>query len=250
MTSAAQKIFERPAFLRRYEKRVHGRFLSSFAHQKMNYESIYSDLLALAPRPASAGRGPKDAPPANPIADPPASPPVSPPAKALIVDLGCGTGWFARRLATDPALAESAIVGLDVSPAAIEVARELARSVPKPHAALRFAVANAEDLAEHTAEPAAEIWLCGALHQMSRPELALEQVAGALGPDGVMYCQTFCENPDLVARVDIKVLSWFGHRVFARGELDAMAEKAGLVIVAEQLRGLVLLAAFKRRRHS
>ncbi|MDR1388222.1 MAG: class I SAM-dependent methyltransferase [Propionibacteriaceae bacterium] len=260
MASLSHRVFQSRLFLRLYERHVHSRFLSGFAQEKTDYQSIHDRLRQLAaqatpsPSPAEADRpdrrGTEDGPPELPPVDVhPKDVPSqdgSPAGGRLLVDLGCGTGWFARRLAQDPAHRGDRVLGLDRSAPAVEQARRLAQAAGPSSAALDFAVADAKELTRHLPGPAAEIWICGCLHQMDDPAAVLAQVAASLTADGLVLCQTFRENPAINARVDSQVLGKFGHRVFPRPEFDDLVAGAGLTVTAERQAGLVLLAVLSR----
>ncbi len=59
----------------------------------------------------------------------------------VLLDLSCGTGWFARHLATETA-SDGQVIGVDLSPKMIETARES----PDNPDNVRFDVAQAEEL--------------------------------------------------------------------------------------------------------
>lgn len=181
----------------------------------MNYSTIFTDLNHLA-----AG--------------------LTPATPRLVVDLGCGTGWYARHLTTLDRYAQARIIGMDLSPTAIEIARTTAGTIDHP-AGLEFLVADAEKLGEQLTEPADEIWLCGCLHQMGNPGAVLAQISKVLRPSGRVYCQTFCRNPDIRSDVDIAVMKRSGHQVFERDQLTAITTKVGLDIAASELKGIVML---------
>lgn len=216
MASLSQRIARNPLFLRFYENHIHGRFLTSFAREKMNHSTIFTDLTRLAGDLDDSDR------------------------PGLVVDLGCGTGWYARHLAGLDRYQNARIIGVDLSAEAIEIARRTASTIDHP-AALEFLVGDAEHLGEQITEPIDEIWLCGCLHQMTDPGAALNQIGSGLAGAGRVYCQTFCRNPDIRADVDITVMKKSGHLVFDREQLSALADEAGLTIAADELKGMVML---------
>ena len=219
MASLSQLTFRSPLFLRLYEKRIHGRFLSTFAKEPMNYTTLFDDLQRM-------GR-----------AEP------APQEPARVLDLGCGTGWYARHLAGLDRYRRARITGVDLSQWAVEVARTNAARLPGPHAGLDFRTGDVQALGPELTGPVDEIWLCGCLHQMSDPRAALGEVARLLGPDGRVFCQTFCRNPRIRSDVDIAVMRRAGHQVFERDQLVGLVGSAGLRVLAEELRGIVQLLA-------
>ena len=99
MKSIAQIVQNNRRLLAAYEDKVQPRFLSRYAREPMDAAAVYRKLRALGPGP--------DAP-------------------ARVLDLGCGTGWLARTLAAESRYRRANIVGYDLSPNAIRIARERA----------------------------------------------------------------------------------------------------------------------------
>jgi 2-polyprenyl-3-methyl-5-hydroxy-6-metoxy-1,4-benzoquinol methylase len=87
---------------------------------------------------------------------------------AHIVDLGCGTGAFLKRLAADHS--DYKLTGLDAAEAMLETARN---AVPKgTFIQADFNRAQAEKL------PKADLYLClNVLHHMMRPDLFVAQIS-------------------------------------------------------------------------
>lgn len=110
-----------------------------------------------------------------------------PPACGAALEIGCGTGEFARRLARQA----DHVDALDLSPEMIRVAR--ARSAGIPTLAFRVA-----DVA--AAPPAAEAYDCvvsiGTLHHLDAPR-ALRDMRAALRPGGTLLLLDLLHRPGL-----------------------------------------------------
>ena len=68
---------------------------------------------------------------------------------------------------------------------------------------------------------------------------ALSRISELLADDGVVYVQTFVEDPSVNERIDIAVLSKLGHRVFRGDELNQLAVANGLRIENAARAGMV-----------
>jgi SAM-dependent methyltransferase len=97
------------------------------------------------------------------------------PRGASFLDVGCGAGWTSLFLAE----AGFDVLGFDLVPASIEVARERAERWGVP---ARFEVADMEALP--TGEPADAALLYDALHHSRRQRDVLRSVAGRIRPGG------------------------------------------------------------------
>ena len=219
MKSIAQIVQNNRRLLAAYEDKVQPRFLSRYAREPMDAAAVYRKLRALDPGP--------DAP-------------------ARVLDLGCGTGWLARMLAAEPRYRRANIVGYDLSPNAIRIARERA-AVEGLGARTEFHVADV--LAPLAGEPGRtdEIWVCGALHQMKDAGAALGRVSGLLADGGIAYVQTFAEDPDVNERVDMAVMAKMGHRVFRGSELEDLAEANGLKLGRASHAGMVYFCTLTKK---
>ena len=193
MKSIAQIVQNNRRLLAAYEDKVQPRFLSRYAREPMDVAAVYRKLRALDPGP--------DAP-------------------ARVLDLGCGTGWLARMLAAEPRYRRANIVGYDLSPNAIRIARE------------RAAV---EGLGART-----EFHVADVLAPLGR-------VAGLLADGGIAYVQTFAEDPDVNERVDMAVMAKMGHRVFRDSELEDLAEANGLKLGGASHAGMVYFCTLTKK---
>jgi trans-aconitate methyltransferase len=88
-----------------------------------------------------------------------------------VLDVGCGTGHLTAQIAA----AGAEVVGLDLSPAMIDQARQA-------YPALRFVVGDARDFS--FPEPFDAIFSNAALHWVRQPQRVIASVARALKPGG------------------------------------------------------------------
>ena len=100
---------------------------------------------------------------------------------ARVLDFGCGTGWtstFMARMGLD-------VVGLDIAPAALELAREAARRdlAHTPDARLRFEVYGGEAIAAPDGHFDA-VLVFDAFHHLPNPRELLGEFHRVLGPHG------------------------------------------------------------------
>lgn len=94
---------------------------------------------------------------------------------ARVLDIGCGAGWTSIFLAE----AGYEVLGYDLVPASIEVAR---RRAQRCGVSAGFEVADMENLPP--GEPADAALLYDALHHSNRQRAVLESIAGRLRPGG------------------------------------------------------------------
>ncbi len=103
-----------------------------------------------------------------------------------VVSLGCGTGALERDLSRR-SLARR-ILGLDLSPAALEVAAREAESAGC--SGIDYQIANLDQLTLPTASCDA-VFVHQALHHVKNLESCLDVVARALRPDGILYIDEY-----------------------------------------------------------
>lgn len=218
MKSFAQWNMDRPRNLERYEEKTHPQFVSKYAGIGLCFEDIYQILKSQTPDGWSLAPG------------------------DILLDLGCGTGWYARRLSIDSRCRRARIMGIDISENALELARKKQEEV---RAMATVTYCQADLLSGIPAESAREIWFCGAWHQMKDVLKALNCVAGVLSSDGLLHIQTYCVNPQVRQPIDIAIMELAGHHVFKRGEVASCAKKCGLKMAACTERGMVQLCTMR-----
>ncbi|MBD0020735.1 methyltransferase domain-containing protein [Gordonia pseudamarae] len=209
-----------------YENYVYPKFLTSYAKEPYDHARVYRELRAIEPR--RERRLP-----------------------SVVVDLCCGTGWFARKIARDGTCTGGRIIGVDFSVNAIDVAcnRHRDHSSGIPDADVTFYVADVLQPETRTllsAAPADEVWIIGSLHQVSDKGRLTALVDEILAPDGRVLIQTYRDVPGANAAADIAAMKRFGHSVFAESELAELAGRYGLVVVGERQIGLLYLCVLER----
>ncbi len=109
----------------------------------------------------------------------------------LIIDLGCGPGDFAGALA---ARFPNRVIGIDINPRAIEVARRNYPGVPN----LEFRVGDFYKIFEMYQGVAGLINVNMVLHNLDKLEEALLGIYGALGEGGIFFFTDL--NPGLILK--------------------------------------------------
>lgn len=108
---------------------------------------------------------------------------------ARIADVGCGSGTAALTMAR--AYPNSTVVGFDIDPRAIDTASN--RATEAGLANLRFELLGAEDLPSGIDL----ITTFDVIHDLPRPEEALNRIRQALPPDGVYFMMEPAAGPEL-----------------------------------------------------
>ena len=162
---------------------------------------------------------------------------LSPAAGGVVLDASCGPGIIGRRLAASGRYRET--WGLDLSRPMLAVCRAHCRSEGLDSLPLvRGDIGNL---------PFADGSLDGlhagaALHLWPSPPVALGEVRRVLRPGGVFVATTFVRATLPALRLAHRTFERTTRvRFFERGELDAMAEAAGLVDVRATYRGAFIL---------
>jgi ubiquinone/menaquinone biosynthesis C-methylase UbiE len=163
-----------------------------------------------------------------------------------LLDVGCGTGAAVRNTAPQVERA----VGVDLSPAMIARARELAAELPNAE----FQEADSEWLP--FSDGAFTAVLCTtSFHHYPDPERATREMARVLAPDGRLVIGDGCSDR-LPARLADLVLRTFqpSHvHLYRSAELEELLGEAGLKPERTELLwngGYVIMAARKRRVES
>lgn len=155
-----------------------------------------------------------------------------------VLEIGCGTGSTALRLAPST----RRLLGTDVSPQMIAIAREklAARSAPMPQ--LRFAVADAEAPALHRNCHDA-VLAFNVLHLVLSLDDALQAMLQVLKPGGLFISKTPClaEMNPIITRLLIPLMRAVGKApellIFDAEHLRSAFERNGLVIEAVEQHG-------------
>jgi SAM-dependent methyltransferase len=108
------------------------------------------------------------------------------PADRLAVDIGSGGGGMTLALAST--LTQGRVVAVDIEPALLAAATELAGERPGARVRVETAVADladgAESLREALGGPADLIWAAASVHHLGDQQAAVSLLAGLLGPGG------------------------------------------------------------------
>lgn len=149
-------------------------------------------------------------------------------ARCKVLDVGCGTGGFARAIAE---AASARVTGYDVSERFIEHARGLP---PPRFGAVEWVVGEAEDL-PFEAESFDRVLLSLVLHQLARPLNALVEALGVLRAEGLVLVRTIAPE-DVADRVPERYLKGMAEVDAARmpriEALERLLEQAGFGLVA------------------
>jgi SAM-dependent methyltransferase len=139
--------------------------------------------------------------------------------EAPVLDVGCGTGWVARRLAREPDLPP--VAGLDVSRAMLEEGVAQAREAGAP---VDFLRAEAPHLPFQDGALGA-VLMAGSLHFVADVGRLLLEVARVLRPGGRWVASTYAPPGAPTALVHRRL----GLHPRGEAELRAEAAAAGLV---------------------
>ena len=164
-----------------------------------------------------------------------------------VLDVGCGTGTFVRRLVdANPA---QAVVGVDLSAGMLGVARRTAGTAPN----VRFVEASAEALP--LPDGAFDVAVsASALHYADRPDVALAEMARVLRPGGRAVVLDWDRSrwPMPLLDAALRVVDPAHTRTFSAREIDALVAAAGFEArPAERIRrgvwGFAVAVAYTHR---
>jgi processive 1,2-diacylglycerol beta-glucosyltransferase len=118
--------------------------------------------------------------------------------KDWVLDLGCGSGWAARRMARR--VPEGRVVGVDIAEAMIEKAQS--HTAPVSHLEFRVARVEALPFLDGTFD---KVFSCESFYYYPDLRRALQEIRRVLKPDGEFYClvNLFRENPYTHVWVDL-----------------------------------------------
>jgi ubiquinone/menaquinone biosynthesis C-methylase UbiE len=137
---------------------------------------------------------------------------VDPPAKARILDLGCGTGQLAARLAQR--VPHGSVFGVDPAEEMIRAARRHRRKNLSFEVGSSNAIparARAFDIVVSTIS----------FHHWTRPVESLREIARVLRPEGRIFILDFCRDTPLMAALD-QVQRWLQPSHFGIASADEM----------------------------
>jgi ubiquinone/menaquinone biosynthesis C-methylase UbiE len=185
--TGAQRAFEIPLVARSYERYVRPLLSAAVVRSGLDVESEYLLFKSLLGEP-----------------------------KGPVLDLGCGTGLFSRRLAAE--LPGAQLLAVDVSRPMIEEALAQAREAG---AAIDFIRAQMPELPFHDARLGA-VLMVGSLQLVEGLEVLMRELYRVLKPGGVWVASTF--QPPAALKPLHRALGLFGRQEDA---LKMAAERAG-----------------------
>ncbi len=105
----------------------------------------------------------------------------------LVVDIGCGSGYYARRLAAVVG-PEGSVLCNDIQPEMLRIATELAADAGVANMSTVLGTESEARLPEGEVDL---MLLVDVYHEFSAPEAMLQSMRGALAPDGVIALAEF-----------------------------------------------------------
>lgn len=161
-----------------------------------------------------------------------------------IADVGCGPGHVTRFLAQR----HPKVIGLDLSPRMIDIARERAPD-------LRFAVADMLQLPVRDAAWAGAVALYSVIHLTAQERAAAcRELARAVRPGGWLLVAFHVSSEEFTAGQVNRVTEWFGKRIELDGhfldpdEVAGQLEAAGFTVTARLEREPVIRGEYPSRR--
>lgn len=161
------------------------------------------------------------------------------PIRGPLLDLGTGTGNFARALARGaPALP---VLAVDRSAPMLAVAAAQLERAALGSVLLLRADATRLPIRDGTFESAL---CCGTLHLLEEPSALLREVRRALRPGGRFVCLTYVrDGGPLRRRALARSRDLFGMELFEPARLEALVREAGLALTGVERAGLLAVLA-------
>jgi len=128
---------------------------------------------------------------------------------ARIADVGCGAGWSTIALAQ--AYPDAVLIGFDVDPPSIEMARTAAQQAGVADR-VSFRLAEGETLPEHDRFDAAFMFEC--LHDMPRPVEILTSIRSSMRPGGLVVIMDEAVADEFSAPGDVVDQCMYGFSFF------------------------------------
>jgi ubiquinone/menaquinone biosynthesis C-methylase UbiE len=139
-----------------------------------------------------------------------------------ILDVGCGDGYFDRKMA----LAGATVTGIDVRPARVELAKRR-----NPHPRVTYLHMEAEELRFPAAAFNKAVSIC-VLEHIRDDQLALQRICSALEPGGrlVLSCDSLSNRGISPALRRKHAVRYAVHRFYTRESLAALLERSGFTL--------------------
>ncbi len=157
----------------------------------------------------------------------------------IIIDLATGTGLLALELAQKV----KKVVGIDISPCMIEIAKD--KSLQRNIGNTEFFVGDAYQLPfpQNTFDA---VLICNALHVMIQPECVFAEAYRVLKEDGLLIAPTFCHGESKTSRLLSFVMGLFGFKAFHKWSVASFEKFVNSnyfeVIRKEKTKGLIPLS--------
>ncbi len=137
-------------------------------------------------------------------------------AESRVVELATGTGLIA--LAIAPRV--KSVVGIDLSPAMINEARDKAAAAAVANVDFRVADATNTGLPGHSADV---VLACNVLHVMPDPERLIREILRIVKPGGMVVVASYCHGQSVFTRVVSALMSARGFVAYHRWSVEALS---------------------------
>lgn len=134
--------------------------------------------------------------------------------EAAVLEIATGTGLVALDLAGKAAK----VVGVDLSPAMVAIARRKAAEIGATN--VEFSVQDAYAL-EFEPRTFDVVLTANVLHVLIEPERVLGEAQRVLKDDGLLIAATFCHGENVRSRTMSALMSLFGFRAFHKWSLES-----------------------------